>query len=396
MISEETGSYLGQGLSSARPIRFDRSPSERLVLSIIRKGGALPSAEIARLAGLSAQSASVITRSLEADGLIVKGDPQRGKVGKPLTPFLLNKDGVYSIGLRIGRRSADMVLLDFCGSVRKRVHSTYSFPTPGKIMEIARTATHTFLSDLGPEGRMRIAGIGVGAPFELWNWLDVTSTPKHEMMAWKEFQFEEAFAEFTDLPIIVGNDSSLACSGEHTFGVGVDHSDFIYFYIGSLMGGGIVLNDRLLTGRNGNAAAFGSLPIRTKDGAWQQLNAHSSVVQLEEAVEARHPGQSLRMLQSDQWTGFDDLLEHWLNHTAESLAYAAITAVAILEVTHVIVDCGAPKAVLADLVDRIGKVMANADSRGIDLPQIAAGQLGPMAGALGAGYQPIVARLLVE
>lgn len=375
---------------------FERSQNERLVLSVIKKAGGLPSAEIAKLVGLSAQSASVITRSLEADGLIVKGARQRGKVGKPLTPFMLNKDGVYSIGLRIGRRSADMVLLDFCGTVRQHLRTTYPYPTPDQIMGFARTSTAAFLSAVGPNGRTRVAGIGVGAPFELWNWLDVTSTPKDEMMAWESFEFHTAFAEFTDLPVTVGNDSSMACSGEHAFGVGVSYSDFIYFYVGSLMGGGIVLGDRLLTGRNGNAAAFGSLPIRAQDGSWQQLNAHGSVVQLEDAVEARHPGQSLRLLQAPEWEGFDDLLDAWLTHTAESLAYAAITVGATLDMSDVIVDCSAPDAVRAELVTRMNRVAETADTRGLTRPTVHAGRLGPMAGALGAGYEPIVSKLFVE
>ena len=54
--------------------------NERLVLSLIRKHGSLPKAEIAKLTGLSAQTVSVIVRQLEADGLVLKEKPQRGKV----------------------------------------------------------------------------------------------------------------------------------------------------------------------------------------------------------------------------------------------------------------------------------------------------------------------------
>ncbi len=375
---------------------FDRTPNERLILSVIQRAGALPSAEIARLVGLSAQSGSVITRALEADGLIVKDDPVRGKVGKPLTPFRLHKGGAFSIGLRIGRRSADMVLLDFCGGVRGHIRSTYSFPTPQRIMQIARTSMERLLAGIGPQDRDRVVGIGVGAPFELWKWLDSTGIPRIEMMAWKNFSFAEAFSEFTHLPVYVGNDDSLACSGEHAFGGAANLTDFAYIYVGSFIGGGVVLNGRLYAGRNGNAGAFGSVPVRTADGSWEQMISHASVVQLEDALEDRFPGKSLEMLRQDEWTGFDDLLDAWLTHTSETLAYAALATAAILDVATIVVDCGAPETVRANLVARIESIVSTADVRGIEQPRIAAGQLGPMAGALGAGYQPIVSRLLVD
>lgn len=44
-----------------------------------------------------------------------KREPQRGQVGQPSIPMSLNPNGVFSIGLKIGRRSADLVLVDFLG-----------------------------------------------------------------------------------------------------------------------------------------------------------------------------------------------------------------------------------------------------------------------------------------
>ena len=60
----------------------------------------------------------MIMRSLEHDGLLLKGEPLRGKVGQPSIPMSLNSNGVFSIGLKIGRRSADLVLVDFLGRQR--------------------------------------------------------------------------------------------------------------------------------------------------------------------------------------------------------------------------------------------------------------------------------------
>ena len=78
-----------------------RDHNERLILSILQRSGPLPGIDVARGAGLSAQTVSVILRGLEAEGLVRRGEPQRGRVGKPRTPMGLDPEGVFSVGLKI-------------------------------------------------------------------------------------------------------------------------------------------------------------------------------------------------------------------------------------------------------------------------------------------------------
>ena len=80
-----------------------RDHNERLILSLLRRRGAMPGSDIARHTQLSAQTVSVILRKLEGDGLLEKGAPQKGKVGKPSVPMALNPDGAYAIGFKLGR-----------------------------------------------------------------------------------------------------------------------------------------------------------------------------------------------------------------------------------------------------------------------------------------------------
>ena len=72
-----------------------RDYNERLVLSLVRRHGSLAKSQIARRSGLSAQTVSVIMRSLEKDGLLLRGKPQRGQVGQPSIPMSLNPNGVF-------------------------------------------------------------------------------------------------------------------------------------------------------------------------------------------------------------------------------------------------------------------------------------------------------------
>ena len=60
-----------------------RDHNERLILTVLRSAGPKPKAEVARLLGLSPQTASVIMRNLEERGFIERCAPVRGKVGQP-------------------------------------------------------------------------------------------------------------------------------------------------------------------------------------------------------------------------------------------------------------------------------------------------------------------------
>ncbi len=86
---------------------------------------------------------------------------------QPSVPYALNPLGVLSFGVKIGRRSAEIVLCDFHGHVLERAQRAYAYPAPEPIIafilgEIARMR--------GLFAGRRIAGIGVAMPFDLWKW----------------------------------------------------------------------------------------------------------------------------------------------------------------------------------------------------------------------------------
>jgi hypothetical protein len=263
----------GRPAEAARPQAADLSRgtnqsgvrlyNERLVLSLVRRHGSLPKAEIARLTGLSAQTISVIMRQLEADGLLVKEAKQRGKIGQPSIPFSLNPAGAYFLGLKVGRRSGDIVLLDFLGGVRRTLHETYPYPTPSGILEFARSGIETLQADLPPASRRRISGVGVAAPFEIWNWGEQIGAPASVLEAWRGFEIAAGIASVCQWPVYFCNDATAACGAELVLGNPEQSLDFLYFFIGSFIGGGIVLNGSLYPGRAGNAGALGSMPIAT-------------------------------------------------------------------------------------------------------------------------------------
>ena len=115
-----------------------RAHNERLILSVLQRHGAMSGQEIARKTALSAQTISVILRKLESDNFLLRGHTTKGKVGKPSVPMRLNPDAVFSVGFKVGRRSAELVLMDFCGGIRAQIRAEYDYPLPDMIFEFLK------------------------------------------------------------------------------------------------------------------------------------------------------------------------------------------------------------------------------------------------------------------
>ena len=368
---------------------------ERLVLSLIRTHGSLPKAEIARLTGLSAQTVSVIVRQLEADHLVLKGASVKGRVGQPSQPYSLNPKGAFSIGLKVGRRSCNLICLDFTGKARSRYNEVYLYPTPDDVLRIATAGLRHIENELGVGGAKRISGIGIASPFELWNWEQEVGAPHQAMESWRGVDIAAEIAAICPWPVQYCNDATSACAAELFFGQGRTLRNFICFYIGFFIGGGVVLNGSLFQGRTGYAGAVGPLPVPVARGT-EQLIRHASLYVLENMVAARGLDPLMLTRSPDNWDGIGDVLETWLDETATNLAHAALSAASIIDFEAVIIDGAMPAAVRQQLVAKTILAFERLDSRGIAPLAIIEGSTGPDARALGAASLPLFANFMID
>jgi predicted NBD/HSP70 family sugar kinase len=370
--------------------------NERLVLSLIRRHGSLSKVELARLTGLSAQTVSVIVRELEKSGLVVPGEPQRGRVGQPMVPFGLQPDGAFAVGLKVGRRSGELMLLDLAGKVRGRISQRYDFPSPQKLLKFVEASMEKLVLKLGPEARGRIAGLGVAAPFDLWNWGEELGAPPKVLDAWRDFDLTAELAKRFAFPVIPCNDATAACAAELLFAERPRPSDFAYFYVGYFIGGGLVLNGTLLQGRGGNAAALGSLPVPKAKGGAEQLIHAASLYLLEKAIEKR--GRDARFMwdSTDDWSSIGKDLDVWLQHAAHGIAHAAVSVAAITEVSDVVIDGAMPTGVRARLMQATSTALDRMNQSGISPFTLTEGSVGFDARSRGAASLPLFANFIID
>jgi len=373
-----------------------RAYNERLVLSLVRRQGGQSKADIARRTGLSAQTVSVIMRALEKEGLLVRGPPVRGRVGQPSIPMHLNPDAVYSFGVKIGRRSADLVLMDFVGQIRLQLHRTYPYPMPQEIMAFVSEGIASLEAQMEPGQKNRVAGIGIAAPFELWSWAEEVGAPEGAMDAWRDFDLQARVADSVSYPVYMQNDATSACGAELVFGVGQNYPDFIYFFIGSFIGGGIVLNASIFVGRTGTAGAIAPLPVRSPDGQTKQLMEIASIFVLENLLRAHGIDPQPLWYSADDWIDFGEPLEIWIQDTAMVLAQAIVAAASIIDFSAAVIDGGFPPWVRARLVTATLSAAERLDLQGVEMPDIVEGAVGSQARAIGGASLPIFARYLID
>jgi len=373
-----------------------RDHNERLILSLIQRHGSLPGSVLAKLADLSPPTVSGILRQLETDGLVERGTPVRGKVGKPSIPMGLAANGAFAFGIKIGRRSADLILMDFKGGTRGKIQITYDFPIKQVVLTFLQDGLFNLAEQLSASEQARICGIGIAAPFEFWNWDASIDAPSNAFRAWREVDLVAEVGEFSDLPVIVMNDATAACQAEHTYGRGKEFQDYAYFFIGAFIGGGVVLNNSVYVGRQGNAGALGSIRSISPIGESMQLIDMASIHLLEARL--REVDIETRQLwdDPDSWNRLTRYVEPWLLQTAQELAKASLSACSVIDFEAILIDGSFPASLRDDLVNRVRRYVATQDTRGLIPPKIEAGSIGANARSQGAACEIIRAQFVLK
>lgn len=369
--------------------------NERLVLSLVRHHRALPKADIARLTGLSPPTVSAIVGELEADGLLVRQAPQRGRVGQPSVPVSLNPEGAFSIGVKIGRRRSDIVLMDFVGGLRAELHRTYLYPEPIALRAFIAEARERLSAMLPTHLRERIAGLGLALPGELWNWEEEVGAPPGAMQAWRGIDFAADVGSGTDLAVFSCNDATAACAAELLFGEAGHHREMLYVFVAWFVGGGIVIDGHLFPGRTGYAGSIGQTLVPDRDGSTCRPLLHvASMYLLERAVKAAGGDPSPIWESPDDWSAIEAHLGPWIERAADGIAHAVVDAAAVIDFEAAVIDGALPASVRQRIVAATRERLSRLETKGLPPLVLAEGSIGNGARAIGAAALPFLAKFM--
>ena len=80
-------------------------------------------------------------------------------------------------------------------------------------------------------------------------------------LPWRDYDMAASMRSKFGVPFYVGNDVNLGVLGEYHFGAGRGYKNIVGFFVGTGMGGGLVLNGSLFTGNQFKAAEYGHMVL---------------------------------------------------------------------------------------------------------------------------------------
>jgi predicted NBD/HSP70 family sugar kinase len=370
-----------------------RQFNERTVLQALRVHTSLPKADLARLTGLSAQTIGLITARLEEDGLIVKQGRVRGRIGQPSVPLALNPDGAFAIGIKVGRRGAEWLLIDFTAKVRERHAISYDFPDADELLPAIAQHIQRLREGLGPLA-VRNVGAGLAAPYQLGGWHRTLGLSKAQADLWNQMDLAAEVRARTEVPVSFARDTVAACVAELVGGRGHDLKSFLYIFVDTFVGGGLVINSHLHTGVHGNAGALASLPMQPAQagpGAAlpPQVMAEASLWELEQRLQAEGLDTTAAYDDRALQAPFAAATQAWLGSASLALAHAIVSSTAVLDLADVVMDGSMSRSLLQALLEQTRAALARCNWEGLWAPQLHGGRVGAQACALGGAMLPL-------
>jgi predicted NBD/HSP70 family sugar kinase len=285
-----------------------------------------------------------------------------------------------------------MLLVDFTGSVRARWSLDYRFPDPDAVLAgIARCFT-AIRRRLGPAGRERVQGVGLAAPLAIGGWRSLLGVEAALAQRWASIDLRERVAALCEWPVESMKDTSAACVAELVAGRGRQVHSFLYVFVDTFIGGGLVIDSHVRNGLSGNAGAIGSMPLGLAprgDGHAPQLLSVASLHRLEQAWEDAGlpptPADAADAL-ADPWRPVTD---DWIARASVAVAHAVSSAACLLDLEAVIMDGAVDRTLLGALIDATRGALARYDWEGVRCPELLQGTVGADAGALGGALLPL-------
>lgn len=195
--------------------------------------------------------------------------------------------GKYAFGVDIGGTTVKLGLFDKNGSLLDK----WEIPT------VKDNSGEAILPDIARSicGKMQeksilpeeVVGVGVGAPGAVDD--EGVMVNGAVNLGWGVFNLSKTLSEALNIPVKSANDANVAAYGEMWQGGGKGYQNLVAVTLGTGVGGGIIVNGRILNGSVGGAGEIGHIHIEDNEpeqcgcknrGCLEQYASATGVVRL--------------------------------------------------------------------------------------------------------------------
>lgn len=232
----------------------------------------------------------------------------------------------------------------------------------GRIVKLVET-----LADHAKAPMKDIGGVGIGAPGTVDPAKGVVRVAVN--LRWTNFPLAATLRARLKKPVVVDNDVNVGAWGEHRAGAGKGFDDMLAVFVGTGIGGGIVLGGKLYRGHYYTAGEIGHTIIRADAGrgrrTLENLASRTAIVNLlTQLIASNHESVLTELTEGDStrirskvlaqaMRRKDPLTREVVSEAARLTGIAIANAVTLLSLPAVVVGGGVTEALKKPFVDMV-------------------------------------------
>jgi glucokinase-like ROK family protein len=240
--------------------RAMREVNRSIVLDIIRRGGRVSRTDLARRSSLTKPTVSAIV-----DDLIQRGIVQEVGYGKTVASGgrrarLLEFNDAHAafVGIRFSVHSTMVAVADARGEIRTQKEVPAGPNDPQRRVEQAVALFDEVLIEAGlPRDRVHAAGVTVPGLVD-YHTGTVALAPN---LDWVDVPMRDMLQKALGLPVVVHNVTNSGAVAEGRVGAAKGVRSFVWVYVGSGVGAGIVVDGQVFPGTKGFSGEIGHCPV---------------------------------------------------------------------------------------------------------------------------------------
>ena len=258
-----------------------RAINRDVILQTIHVRQPVSRADLTRLTGLQASTVSLIIGQLIEEGWVSPGTLGRLPRGRRPTFVTLNDQHV-ALAIDLRPSKANLGVIDINGKILRRETLPFSTnpaskpDTRGTIAAIAKAAAPLRAAF---RGRL-IESVGVSVSGRVDQGAHKLVFAPHA--PWAQPDLETEFQKSLKAPMVMENAASASLFAERWFGKLGDNPNMLAVSVSDGIGAGILLDGRLVRGREGMAGEFGHMPFENSGpvcgcgniGCWENFAAN--------------------------------------------------------------------------------------------------------------------------
>jgi glucokinase len=174
-----------------------------------------------------------------------------------------NNRNIFTLGVDLGGTKIDTALVDYSGKI---IHSHYRLINQGRNPDIAISeiidSVRICLKESGASASA--LGLGVAGQIDKLNGI-VRRSPN--LPNWIDIPLKARLEQELNIPVILNNDVRTITWGEWKHGAGQGVQDLVCVFVGTGIGGGIVIGGNLIEGCSNTAGEIGHMTV----AAWKPM-----------------------------------------------------------------------------------------------------------------------------